>query len=111
MAKTIIYPAAVRYLSDLSMASAGLSEMSIEMDNSVAASVAAETSAMMDGAAKLSEAMEKEDFASTEAHMQYFANDIRALMDEIRSHADALETQVADEIWPLAKYQEMLFIK
>jgi len=111
MAKTIIYPAAVRYLSDLSMASAGMSEMGIDMDNSTAAAVAASTNDMMTGVNKLSEAMEKDSFASTEEHMQYFANDILSLMNEVRSHADTLETQVADELWPLPKYQEMLFIK
>ncbi|RKZ97989.1 MAG: glutamine synthetase type III, partial [Gammaproteobacteria bacterium] len=111
MAKTIIYPAAVRYLSDLSMASAGMSEMGIDMDNSTAAAVAASTNDMMTGVSKLSEAMEKDSFASTEEHMQYFANDILSLMNEVRSHADTLETQVADELWPLPKYQEMLFIK
>ncbi len=111
MAKTSIYPAATRYLSDLSMASAGLTEMGIELDNSVAASVAVETNAMMEAVAKLAIAMEKEDFASPEEHMQYCANDILSLMEEVRSHADALETEVADELWPLAKYHEMLFIK
>ena len=43
--------------------------------------------------------------------MQFCANDIRSLMDEVRSHADVLEAEVADELWPLPKYQEMLFIK
>jgi glutamine synthetase len=43
--------------------------------------------------------------------MQFCANEIRPLMDEVRSHADALEAEVADELWPLPKYQEMLFIK
>ena len=33
------------------------------------------------------------------------------LMDEVRTHADALEMEVADELWPLPKYHEMLFIK
>ncbi|MCU7799768.1 MAG: glutamine synthetase III [gamma proteobacterium symbiont of Lucinoma myriamae] len=111
MAKTIIYPAAVRYLSDLSMASAGMSEMGVDMDNSTAQAVATATNAMMAGVSKLSKAMEKEDFASTEEHMQYFANDILSLMNEVREHADTLETEVADELWPLPKYQEMLFIK
>ncbi len=111
MAKTTIFPAAVRYLSDLSMANAGLSEMGLEMDNSTASTVTAATNGMMGAVAKLSEAMEKEEFASTEAHMQYFANDILALMNEVRLHADILETEVADELWPLPKYQEMLFIK
>jgi glutamine synthetase len=32
-------------------------------------------------------------------------------MSEVRLHADILETEVADELWPLPKYQEMLFIK
>ena len=111
MAKTLIYPAAVRYLSDLSMANAGMSEMGVEMDNSIAQSVATESNAMMASVSKLSDALAKEDFASTDDHTQYFANDIRSLMDEVRAHADALETVIADELWPLAKYQEMLFIK
>lgn len=111
MAKTSIYPAAVRYLSDLSMANAGLSEMGLEMDNSIAASVANETNAMMASVTKLGEAMEKEEFASIEAHMQFCANEVLALMGEVRLHADALEAEVADELWPLAKYHEMLFIK
>jgi glutamine synthetase len=111
MAKTIIYPAAVRYLSDLSMASAGMSEMGLDMDNSTAQAVATATNSMMTAVSKLSEAMAKEGFAATDEHMQYFANDILSLMNEVRAHADTLETEVADELWPLPKYQEMLFIK
>jgi glutamine synthetase len=43
--------------------------------------------------------------------MQFCAKEIRSLMDEIRSHADALEAEVSDELWPLPKYREMLFIR
>lgn len=111
MAKTLIYPAATHYLADLAMTSAGMAEMGIEIDNSIAASIAAETNAMMAAVNKLSVAMDKHDFASIEEHMQFCAKDIRSLMDEVRSHADALELEVADELWPLPKYQEMLFIK
>ena len=67
--------------------------------------------AMMAAVAKLSTALEKEDFASTDEHMQFLANDVRGLMDEVRAHADALEGEVADDMWPLPKYREMLFIK
>ena len=111
MAKTTIYPAAVQYLSELAMTSSSMAEMSIEMDNSTAKTVAAEANAMMSAVAKLSEAMQNEDFASSKEHMQFCANEIRGLMEEVRSHADALEAEVADELWPLPKYQEMLFIK
>ena len=111
MAKTMIYPAATRYLADLSIANSSMEDMGIEADNSVAKAVATEASAMMKAVTALSDASEKHDFSSTEEHMQYCANDIRSLMDEVRLHADTLETEVADELWPLPKYQEMLFIK
>ncbi|MCP3851764.1 MAG: glutamine synthetase type III [Gammaproteobacteria bacterium] len=111
MATTSIYPAATRYLSELSMAASGLGEMGVEMDNSIAKIVATEAAAMMASVAKLSGALEKEDFASTDDHTQYMATEILTLMDEVRSHADALEGVVADELWPLPKYHEMLFIK
>ena len=111
MAKTSIYPAAVQYLSELAMTSSSMAEMSIEMDNSTAKTVAAEANAMVSAVEKLSEAMHKEGFATSEEHMQFCANEIRSLMEEVRSHADALEAEVADELWPLPKYQEMLFIK
>ncbi len=111
MSKTLIYPAAIAYLSELGAASAGAAEMNIELDNSIARIIAEEASAMMAAVGKLSSALEKDDFASTEEHMQYSAGEIRELMNEIRSHADLLEAEVADDLWPLPKYREMLFLK
>lgn len=111
MAKTKIYPAAVTYLSELSMANANMADMAIQMDNSIVKSIAEDVNAMMTSITELSMLMEKHDFASIEDHMQFCANDIRSLMDKARFHADELEKQVADELWPLPKYHEMLFIK
>lgn len=111
MAKTLILPAATRYLSDLSMANASMRDMGIELDSSVAQTVASETNAMIASVNELSSALETHDFASTEEHLQFCANTLCKLMLDVRSHADALEAEVADELWPLPKYQEMLFIK
>jgi len=111
MATNTIYPAAVSYLSELSSTNAGLSAMGVTLDAGVATEVAGNANDMMVAVAKLSEALEKEDFASTDAHMQFCANEIRSLMDNVRAHADSLEGLVADKYWPLAKYREMLFIK
>lgn len=111
MAKTLIYPAAIGYLAELSITNSSMAEMGIELDNSIAKKVATESNAMIAAVAKLSEAVEKHDFATTEEHMQFCANVILILMSEVRLHADILETEVADELWPLPKYQEMLFIK
>ena len=104
MATTMIYPAAVKYLS--SMASTGFT-----LEYSPASKVAAAATAMMASVEKLSAALESEHFDTTEAHMSFLAADVRALMDDIRTSADLLETLVADELWPLPKYREMLFIK
>ncbi len=111
MAKTTIYPAATRYLSDLALTAASAAEMGVDFDKSTAERIASNVNGMMASVAKLEEAMAKEDFASEEDHMQFCANDVRGLMDEVRGYADALEADVADDMWPLPKYQEMLFIK
>ncbi|MEH6568509.1 MAG: glutamine synthetase III, partial [Halioglobus sp.] len=111
MAKTLIYPAAIEYLSNLANTSASLSELGVTLDNSAATLIANHSNAMMAGVAKLVVALAQDGFSSTEEHMQFCANDLRTLMDEIRSHADILEAEVADELWPLPKYQEMLYIK
>jgi glutamine synthetase len=111
MAKTLIYPAVIDYLSTLSGTTSGLATMGVELDNSTAKTVAGHANAMMQTVAKLDEALGKHDFASVEEHMNFCASDIRSLMDEVRVHADALEMEVSDELWPLPKYREMLFIK
>jgi glutamine synthetase len=40
-----------------------------------------------------------------------YCDKIKAYFDEIRYHADKLELQVDDEMWPLPKLREMLFTK
>ena len=88
-----------------------MDKLGIRLDNATAKIVASEANAMMEAVVGLSEAMEKESFSSTNDHMQYAASTIRDLMDKVRLHADTLESEVADVLWPLPKYQEMLFMK
>jgi len=111
MATTSIYPAATRYLSDLSLTASSAAEMGVDFDISLASSIATNINGMMAEVKKLTEALAKEDHGSEEDHMQFCAGTIRGLMDETRVYADALEGEVADDLWPLPTYQEMLFIK
>ena len=111
MAKTMIYPAATRYLTDLASSAASLSAIGIDLGTDTAKKIAAEITAMMTCVEELGVAVEKHDFASEEEHLNYCATTIRGLMDQTRVHADALEAEVADDLWPLPTYQEMLFIK
>jgi glutamine synthetase len=111
MAKTMIYPAAIRYLSELSASITKLKKIKIDLDTETVEKVATLVQSMMDMVSKLSAAMSNHDFATTEEHMQYFAQTVRPLMDKVREYADGLEAEVADDLWPLPTYQEMLFIK
>ena len=111
IAKTKIYPAAVKHLSNLSATIIRLKELGVSFNTENIQTVSSVTNKMVDAISKLESALARDDFASTEAHMQYFAQDIRSLMDEVREHADTLEGEIADDLWPLPKYQEMLFIK
>jgi len=40
-----------------------------------------------------------------------YERNVKPYLDQIRAHIDRLERMVDDEIWPLPKYREMLFIK
>ena len=42
--------------------------------------------------------------------IQYHDN-VAPLMESIRYHIDKLELMVDDEMWPLPKYRELLFIR
>ncbi|MGB3620005.1 glutamine synthetase type III [Ketobacter sp. MCCC 1A13808] len=111
MAKTTIYPTAMSYLSDLLAVVSEGSGLGITVDASTAKTIAEESNAMMTAVAELSDALAQHDFDSTDAHMNHCAFTIRPLMDKIREHGDLLECEIADELWPLPKYREMLFIK
>lgn len=111
IATTRLYPAALNYMSTLTSTAASLSSMGIELENSGIANVAAEANGMMSAVNKLSAALAEHGFDSVDEHMKYCADVLCVLMLAVRAHADALEGLVADELWPLPKYQEMLFIK
>jgi glutamine synthetase len=111
LASTRIYPATVGYLDSLASAASNLNGLDIEMSHNSIQEIASEANAMMASVRKLKKAISVEDFASIEKHMNYCAKTLCPLMLEVRSHADALECIVADDLWPLPKYQEMLFIR
>ena len=111
MAKTLIYPAATRYMADLAATASGMSDLGVDFDNSTLNKVAALTADMTTAMDKLSGLMAQDDHGSEEAHMQFCANELLGTMGDIRSAADALEAEIADDLWPLPSYHEMLNIK
>jgi glutamine synthetase len=111
IAKTIIYPSAMKYLAELTTTAASASALGIEVDTTIAKSIATNANAMLAAVTKLAGASARHDFESKEAHMDFCASELRSLIEELRVFADALEMEVSDTQWPLPKYREMLFIK
>ncbi len=111
IAKTMLYPAAMAYVSDLANSINGATALGVEIDTATVTSVAGEANALIAAVEALESALVVHDFETTEEHMQYCAGTLRGLMDEVRLHGDALEAEVADTYWPLPKYREMLFLK
>jgi glutamine synthetase len=111
IAKTMLYPAAMAYVSDLVGSINGAASLGVKVDVGTVTNIAGEANALITAVAELEAAFAVHDFETTEAHMQYCAGTLRGLMDEVRAHADVLEAEVADAYWPLPKYREMLFVK
>lgn len=40
-----------------------------------------------------------------------YCHKVKARFDKIRYHADKLELVIDDELWPMPKYRELLFLK
>ena len=100
IAKTMILPAALRYLALIG--ESGVSAIEGEVRGLVDELVA--------GLGELEAANADPGLEGLE--MAVHARDKQlAAMDNVREAADKLESVVADELWPLPKYEEMLFIK
>jgi len=110
MGRTMIYPAAVRYQSELATNCANLKAAGLECDSTTLQKVTQCINELRDGLDKLETLMAHES-DDLEAEARYACDTLIPAMNAIRAHADALEEMVADDLWPLPTYQEMLFIK
>jgi glutamine synthetase len=104
MARTMILPAAARYLGELAVASASKG----------ITAVATKVAALADGLVDAIDALEHAQHAaheadSLQAEARAFVDDVIPAQDHLRAVADELETLVSDELWPLPKYRELLF--
>ena len=105
IARTMILPSAVRYLGQLS--AAGSAARAVE-------SLSARSGELVD---RLSAAMEQLEGAQHEAHEAGWVQEearvvvekVIPAQDELRAAADELETLIADDLWPMPKYRELLF--
>ncbi len=101
IARTMILPAAVRYLT--------------ELKGAAITGAATELKALLDDFVKKLKTLEKVNAGHPAVEglelAKYMRDKVIPAMDATRAAADLLEKVVADDLWPLPKYSEMLFIK
>ncbi len=110
MARTIIFPAAMRYQGELAATCANLKAAGHDYKVVTLEDVTAKLRAMQAAVGELEKKMEHEA-AGTHAEAKHMCDVILPAMLKVREYADALEAVVADDLWALPSYQEMLFIK
>lgn len=112
IARTIIYPAAIRYLGELAKTASETKALGMDFDTGELELIGKTTKALREGTNKLeSELEELSALGETLEAARKYCDVILPLMDEIRASADLLETRVADDLWSMPNYQEILFGK
>jgi glutamine synthetase len=105
MARTMVLPAAARHVAMLKAADMDISGLESEAEHVTKQLV------------KAIKALEKVNRAENHPeedpleHARYTHDKLVPAMEAVREAADSLERVVADDLWPLPKYSEILFIK
>jgi glutamine synthetase len=110
MSRTMIFPAAIRYQSELATSLSNLKQVGIETDADTLTYLTGLIATLQGAIAKLIEVKggQPED---PEAACNWCRDEIIPAMEALREVCDELEGIVADDLWPLPTYQEMLFVK
>jgi glutamine synthetase len=103
IARTMLLPAAVRHLNELK--ATGMDELVEEVEPLV--------KELQYALVKLEDAnlSDNQPDSSAMKWAVYMRDTVILAMDDVRDVCDRLEKLVADDLWPLPKYSEMLFIK
>ena len=111
IAKTTIFPAAVKYQNQLASTALALKQLGKVPCTAVLDELNDLVQNLERAMKDLENALTKHQEGSTLDHATHARDHIVPSMVIVREVADKLECIVSDEFWPLPTYQEMLFIK
>jgi glutamine synthetase len=111
MARTMIFPAVIRYQNELASTCANLKLLGYEFDMDTLDRVTELVKALQDSIADLEKTLRHHQAGGLEEEARHFCENVLPAMNLVRKWSDELEGSVADDLWPLPTYQEMLFIK
>ncbi len=114
IAKTMIIPAAIRYQGEIAhslaaVKSAGVNNLGEQ--EALLKDISSTINELQKKTAALVHATEHAGAGNAFDHAKYSRDSIIPAMNAVRALGDKLESVVADDLWPLPTYREMLFIK
>jgi glutamine synthetase len=107
---TVILPAAVRYQTEIALNVGALKAAGVDADASALDEVTAPVTALRSALATLRAGLAADAGHAALEEAEHARSVLLPAMNDVRAAADALEEIVADDLWPLPTYQEMLFI-
>ncbi|ABW68076.1 glutamine synthetase III family protein [Desulfosudis oleivorans] len=110
MARTIVYPAAVRYQTELAESCLKMKGLNMTGETSVLKTVTGLIKELKAGVEAL-EALIGHKKSDNLAEAKVYCKKVLPAMATVRQVVDKLEGVVADDLWSLPTYQEMLFIR
>jgi glutamine synthetase len=108
--KTIVLPAAVRYQTELALNVGALKAAGVETDAAALHDVSGPLADLRVALSTLGAAIAGDSGSTPLAEAEYARDALLPAMADVRAAADLLEGVVADDLWPLPTYQEMLYI-
>ncbi len=111
MAKQMILPTAYRYQGELATTAGAMKSAGVKGDTKSLEKVTGLVGELEVAIGKLENAVGHELTGDVLSHAKHYRDDVVPAMVETRRVSDALEQIIADDLWPLPKYTEMLFIK
>ncbi len=113
MARTMILPAALRYQKEVgeSIAAAKAAGAAQPAGLETFGTLVSAINELQSGINKLEKAQSHHGDSDAYAHAKHMREQVFPALGTLRIAADKLETIVADDLWPLPTYREMLFIK
>ncbi|WP_439627369.1 glutamine synthetase III family protein [Gemmata sp.] len=113
IARTMILPAALRYQAEVATAVNATKAAGVDAAAQLEAlrELTDVTTKFQAATAALEKVAHHHVDGEPYAHAKYMKESVIPKMVELRTFGDKLETIVADDLWPLSTYREMLFIK
>jgi glutamine synthetase len=107
---TVILPAAIRYQTELAQNVATLKAAGVEPSMTALEAVSSPLADFEAALTTLNAALSDHSAESVLGEAKHAQGALLPAMDAVRAAADTLEGVVADDLWPLPTYQEMLYI-